>query len=335
MSALDKNAVLSRVHFPSVFNALLGDAIICRAGENWSARAPWRRDTNPSLSLNITTGIFNDFGDESKRGDIIDLVRTLRGCDFRQALEILATLSGVQNTDHPARPATIAEPTRPVEDFRFIERGCGLKMRKSWTLTECTDPQKVDCFGMPGLHDVHAGIFWHCEEFAQYKAAHDGSGAGYGGPVLARGLPFDVDGHGNMADAQLSCIALVERLCTQFSVNIDDIGIWFSGGSGLHVVLRSVAVSGIPPTFDTPKLVEKLARELAGDNPAIDYARYQRLSLLRVANSINDKSGLYKIPILAGELYCMPLLEMQKRAQRQRSADDCRVEFFATKFGGL
>jgi len=66
-----------------------------RQGNWWLANVPWRNDTNASLGVSLTSGLWRDFADPSVRGDVIDLAQKIFGMQPREAVEKLAAMLGV------------------------------------------------------------------------------------------------------------------------------------------------------------------------------------------------------------------------------------------------
>lgn len=82
------------------------------------------------------------------------------------------------------------------------------------------------------------------------------------------------------------------------------IQIYYSGSKGFHILVAA-SVLGMPALYKTNLLYKNWAVHIsqAYHIPAIDTKIYDRRRLIRVPNTINSKSGLYKIPISISELY--------------------------------
>jgi hypothetical protein len=81
--------IRARARITDVWSALGGGKLRGRRGQ-----AFWRNGDGYSVSVDSTRGLWHDFvtGDG---GDIFTLVQTVRGCDFREALEWLADFAGI------------------------------------------------------------------------------------------------------------------------------------------------------------------------------------------------------------------------------------------------
>lgn len=328
---IDKKATLARLDFAGFWESELSARIVSRNGKNWLCRSPFREDRNPSLSVNVDTGLFNDFGDETHKGDVFDFVMQRDAVDFPTALRYVGQYAGMTapSTVRPApaaRPAPKPEPrTCPRADCRSIERGCCLQKRRTWSIAEIDSYDKVDAYGRE-LADFHASAFLHTEELKQWKAAHGGSVGGFRGPCAAPGIWIDIDRGDDLPQAQLDLLALLERLETR-GVALDNVRIWYSGKKGFHLLVRNRSLEQAPASESTPEQCRRLATHLAGPIP-IDKGIYKTLSLIRVANSIHPGSGLHKIPLYGGEV-ALPIMEIQSLAKRQRSMKEVKAAAMA------
>jgi KaiC/GvpD/RAD55 family RecA-like ATPase len=138
---------------------------------------------------------------------------------------------------------------------------------------------------------------WHRfpEGYAEHVKAH-GTVSGYDGPSYADFLLIDFDGED---------LALVHSQVREFlkvielTYEIDGllgVRVYFSGAKGFHVCLSSVLFGGWGPSPELHGQLKELSR-LVTDGFEVDTAIYDQNRLLRVPNTVNSKSGLYKIPL--------------------------------------
>lgn len=59
------------------------------------SRVPWREDKRPSFGVSITTGHWQDFA-RGDKGDLIDLLRRIRGISMAEAARELSRTIGYQ-----------------------------------------------------------------------------------------------------------------------------------------------------------------------------------------------------------------------------------------------
>jgi putative DNA primase/helicase len=94
MSADRKQEILQRLNFEDFYRGELGDLKPAR-GDEVLALCPFHDDSNPSLSVNVKTGLFNCFGCDAK-GDVFAFYQRRHGADFKTALDDIGRLAGVE-----------------------------------------------------------------------------------------------------------------------------------------------------------------------------------------------------------------------------------------------
>ena len=150
---------------------------------------------------------------------------------------------------------------------------------------------------------------------------------GFKGDVCSEIVPIDIDSS-DLDESLRICRELTERLWHVFEVDKNNINIFFSGNKGYHVELSS-SLFGITPTPHSEfcKRLKWICTELHDE---IDEALYKPHMQYRVGNTINAKSGLYKIPITYDELHSLSTAEIQELAKSSRIIEnqcfhDCTV----------
>jgi putative DNA primase/helicase len=88
-----KDQVLGRLNFEAFYRGEL-ENLKATAGDNYITVCPFHADTNPSLSVNFTTGLFKCFGCDAQ-GDVFAFYMNRHGCDFKEALAALGQQAGV------------------------------------------------------------------------------------------------------------------------------------------------------------------------------------------------------------------------------------------------
>jgi putative DNA primase/helicase len=89
-----KDQILACLSFEGFYRRELGELGKPR-GDNVLALCPFHDDHNPSLSVNLKTGQFKCFACAAA-GDVFHFYQQRHGCDFKQALEALAGMAGVE-----------------------------------------------------------------------------------------------------------------------------------------------------------------------------------------------------------------------------------------------
>jgi hypothetical protein len=91
---------------------------------------------------------------------------------------------------------------------------------------------------------------------------------------------------------------VMRKLKTLFHISDNDIDLYFSGSKGFHILIDSI-IFGFEPGRELNKQYKKIATELNTYtiNKSIDTRIYDNKRLFRVPNTINSKTGLYKVTI--------------------------------------
>ena len=112
------------------------------------------------------------------------------------------------------------------------------------------------------------------------------------------------------------CIAYI---CNTFGIEEQQIDLFFSGNKGVHLILKHQYL-GIEPHDNLNQIFRAIAEDIYNILPhkTMDMKVYDRRRLWRMANSIHNKSGLYKIPIELRELRELSLSDITELAKNQR-----------------
>ena len=132
---------------------------------------------------------------------------------------------------------------------------------------------------------------------------------------LAAGLYFDIDNEESLTSAYEDLLALVDILQYQ-GIQRESFNVWFSGYKGFHLTIPFKNM-GIVPAKDLPQVYKKIALELNKLLPHknIDFAVYESKRLWRLPNSVNSKSGLYKIQLTDASQTLEEIKELAKTPQ--------------------
>ena len=79
-----------------------------RAGRNLKGRSPWGVDKTPSFMVSPEKGIWHDFS-ANKGGDIFTFIMEVEGVSFKEALEKLAAMAGVELTKYQGGDKKVAQ----------------------------------------------------------------------------------------------------------------------------------------------------------------------------------------------------------------------------------
>ena len=92
-----------------------------RSGQDFIYSSPLRQDSKPSFSVNPAKNIFYDYGNESDKGGVIDLIMKYHKISFPQACDLIETMDGKEkdNSGNPSffscRPSLT---NKPMSDSR-------------------------------------------------------------------------------------------------------------------------------------------------------------------------------------------------------------------------
>lgn len=135
-------------------------------------------------------------------------------------------------------------------------------------------------------------------------------------PILAPlYLDFDDDDvEGHYLEERSDVYRAVQLLSKWFKVPVEQVRLYFSGSKGFHVIIPHEIFGWAPSADLNTKLkcvMAQIQKELGTGR--IDGRIYDRKRLFRIPNSINGKSGLYKIPLTLDELMKIPSYEELKQ----------------------
>ena len=156
------------------------------------------------------------------------------------------------------------------------------------------------------------------------------------GEAFIAPLFFDLDYEADPAVPQQEAVKLVEFFTKELDVAPTDIWVYFSGSKGFHILISSQAV-GIEPRDDLHKVFKHIAgylkyrlgdvyKEDEGDRieplKSIDPVVYTEKRMLRLPNSVHQKTRLFKIELTIDELKTLTIDEIKEKARMPRRADE-------------
>lgn len=184
-------------------------------------------------------------------------------------------------------------------------------------------PLLVEAFKRFGCY---ATYFFFSDEVLTYLSAQGAEKmptiAGYGGKVWAPTLPIDID-HPELASAVETAKRLTGFLLDRWAIDANALQLYFSGAKGFHLLLDTRLFGRIMPSAMLPAIFDALRRHLAQELPepmreSIDLSIKDRVRLLRLPNTIHEKSRLYKILITKAELETTTVPEILELARARR-----------------
>ncbi len=180
-------------------------------------------------------------------------------------------------------------------------------------------PALVESFEHYGCYTTY---FFYSDEIVTYVSAQAEQSApsiaGYDGKVWAPFFPIDLD-HQELAAALEAAKHLAAFFIEEWQIDSKAMQLYFSGSKGFHIMLDSRLFGRIMPSKDLPLIFDSVRRHLVLELPeklreTMDLAIKDRLRLLRLPNTVHEKSKLHKIPLSLDELGCLGPDEIKSRA---------------------
>jgi len=198
-------------------------------------------------------------------------------------------------------------------DFCWIDVALGGASKRN----NLTDIRK---FKLPAddTPDCYRTVFRYPDEFAEYFRQNGGTVKGYKGPVYADFFPIDVDDAEDVGRSLAQAREVLNVLRERYDLELAHVRCFFSGAKGFHIMIPD-SVFGWEPCIEMPDVFKAMVQEMVGDLVRVDTSVYDRVRLFRLSNTINSKSGLYKIPLEPSELLQMSIEEILELAKHPRA----------------
>ena len=145
-------------------------------------------------------------------------------------------------------------------------------------------------------------------------------------------LDLDIDDiEHNFTKIKQDLALVLRRLKTVFGISDKDIELYFSGSKGFHILVSHV-IFGFEPSRDIHKQYKKVAVDLKTYtvNKTVDTKIYDNKRLFRIPNTINQKTGLYKVPVSYEKIKSMESFkELKDYASSPKSSKPCIYKYNA------
>lgn len=153
-----------------------------------------------------------------------------------------------------------------------------------------------------------------------------------GGEVFLAPLYFDLDNEKDPAVSQADAIKLVEFFTEELDVKESDIWVYFSGSKGFHILINSQAL-GIEPRDDLHKIFKHIAGYLVHrlELSSLDLVVYTNKRMLRLPNTVHQKTKNYKIELNLDDLKSMNLEQIKQLAGQPRRPEDLKYSSAARR----
>lgn len=163
------------------------------------------------------------------------------------------------------------------------------------------------------LVDTYTTYFRYTDEMKTH-VSETGSVKGFAGSAYSPWIPFDIDSE-NLREAHQQLLKLLMQI-NKYGVSIDQMKVYFSGSKGFHALLPASLVD-VKPSEDIHMRFRRFAKRI-GNGVKLDMSIYDKVKLFRLPNTINSKSGKYKIQLRTFEITSMNAMEIKEKASEQR-----------------
>lgn len=143
-----------------------------------------------------------------------------------------------------------------------------------------------------GHTDMYMTYFRYNVEAIDYFE-ENGTLGKFQGPAYADWMPIDIDAK-DLVQAQDQARELIERL-EDYGIDRNTCRYYFSGSKGFHIMIPSGVMDASPDPM-IHKRFRKVAQYLT-KGLTIDTGIYDKTRLFRLPNTINSKSGLFKVEL--------------------------------------
>ena len=184
-------------------------------------------------------------------------------------------------------------------------------------------PVLVESFGYYGCY---ATYFFYSDEVLSYMSAQAQEGSptisGYEGKVWAPCFPIDLD-HRELTPALEAARLLSSIFIERWAIDPDALQVYFSGAKGFHLMLDTRLFGKILPSKNLPLIFDAMRRHLAQElgeplREIVDLTIKDRVRLLRLPNTVHEKSKLNKVILTFDELKSMTSDEIRSHARSRR-----------------
>ncbi len=187
--------------------------------------------------------------------------------------------------------------------------------------------REIDTIQLPEKPiDCYKTYFRFDEVFIDHFNRNNKSVGKYPGKCISDFIPIDID-NPNLNESLRIAKDFVNYLYYDFDVEYESLGIYFTGSKGFHIEIPVSLLGEIEPSENLPLRYKNFIQSF--DNWGFDNHIYEKVRLWRIENSINSKTGLYKVRLQPQELLNLSIDEIKEIAQEPRNSltfapyDDC------------
>lgn len=206
----------------------------------------------------------------------------------------------------------MSDQNRKISDFKYVDAWYSDAKGKNapWKRIERSE---VKAFQQEEA--VNFNAFTTVQSFAEPKKVN--------GEAFLAPLYFDLDNEDDPSVSQEDAVKLVDFFLNELDLKESDIWAYFSGSKGFHILINSESLA-IEPRNDLHKIFKHIAGYLIHrlDLSSLDLVVYTEKRMLRLPNSVHQKTRLYKIELSHNELKTLTLDEIRKLAEQPRRDEE-------------
>lgn len=222
---------------------------------------------------------------------------------------------------------TITNGATQTNKFQFSE----LVLNGFYNRGNIVNALKLNKGDYEGKKDSAISMFSFTEDYFKYTVEHNNSVSGYNGVHSFIYLYVDFDFGADISKVREDVVNFITYGLSNFldEKEFSSLRIYYSGSKGFHLAIPRRFFTSIKPSrdlcFRAEAFVKHIAELTGGETTAInsiDYGQYKNCTLLiRLPNTINTKTGLYKIPLSYAELCNFTIDEIKEKAKRKREIE--------------
>lgn len=164
-------------------------------------------------------------------------------------------------------------------------------------------------------YECYATCFFFTEKLREY-VKEKGSVGGYDGIAFAPYLVLDIDDP-KIGEALNSARKILLLLLKDWKLPSEAVQCYFSGSKGFHITIDSGVFGDIKPSRDLHVEFSNVRGAIAEQSGVdMDLTIKDKLRLFRIPNTINRKSGLYKIQLAICDIMELETAEIIEKAKK-------------------
>lgn len=168
-------------------------------------------------------------------------------------------------------------------------------------------------------YEYYISLFPYDKTILDHIKLH-GTVKGHEGKHFCSYILFDIDREDDLEGARKDALNLVSHLQSEYGLSPDDLWIWFSGAKGFHIAITSNTYGQLDACMGMGEAIKRAAIELAGP-VTLDVKIYEDKRIIRVENSMNKKTGLYKVALTHDELIINSIEDIKELARNPRTVE--------------